>query len=124
MYLAGGASFRSLPEAAGELIGLFVAIPRIVFGPVFLVIEGATFLLVHERVTHQSFFVSARFLERLREEADYLPLRQRAPDDPQRVGHSYEVGQRARAHLKQNRTAFCFRGCWKFHTRPPNLCRA
>ena len=61
MYLAGGASFRSLPEAAGELIGLFVAIPRIVFGPVFLVIEGATFLLVHERVTHQSFFCVGTF---------------------------------------------------------------
>jgi hypothetical protein len=39
---------KPLPEAAGELIGLFiafVAIPRMVFGPVFLVIEGATFLL-------------------------------------------------------------------------------
>jgi hypothetical protein len=48
------ASLRNLPEAAGELIGLFiafVAIPRVVVGPVFLVIEGATFLLVRERVT-------------------------------------------------------------------------
>ena len=54
VYLADGASVRNLPEAAGELLGLFiafVAIPRIVFGPVFLVIEGATFLLVRVRVT-------------------------------------------------------------------------
>ena len=35
--------------AAGPLIA-FGAIPRIVFGPVLLVIEGVTFLLVRERV--------------------------------------------------------------------------
>jgi hypothetical protein len=42
------ASISTCQIVAGELIGLFiafVAIPRMVFGPVFLVIEGATFLL-------------------------------------------------------------------------------
>ena len=52
-YLADGAGLPNLPETAGALLGLFiafVAIPRIVFGPVFLVIEGATFFLVRESV--------------------------------------------------------------------------
>jgi len=57
MYLAdgaGGASLANLPEAPRALFGLFVAfvaIPRMVFGPIFLAIEGATFLLVRERAT-------------------------------------------------------------------------
>jgi hypothetical protein len=53
-YLADGASLPNLPQAAGELLTLLIAfgaLPRIVFGPVLLVIEGATFLLVRERVT-------------------------------------------------------------------------
>ena len=52
-YLADGAGLPNLPETAGALLSLFiafVAIPRIVFGPVFLVIEGATFFLVRESV--------------------------------------------------------------------------
>jgi hypothetical protein len=43
-----------MPEPAGALLGLFiafVAIPRMVLGPVLLVIEAATFFLVHGRVT-------------------------------------------------------------------------
>jgi hypothetical protein len=46
-------SFPNLPQVAAELLGLFIAfaaIPRMVFGPVLLVIEGATFLLVRKRV--------------------------------------------------------------------------
>jgi hypothetical protein len=42
------------PQAIAQVLGLFiafVAIPRMVFGPVFLVIEGLTFLLVRGRVT-------------------------------------------------------------------------
>jgi hypothetical protein len=42
------------PEAAEQLLGLLIAfgaIPRIVAGPVLLVIEAATFLLVRGRVT-------------------------------------------------------------------------
>jgi hypothetical protein len=56
MYLAadpGGFSFPNLPQVARELLGLFIAfaaIPRMIFGPVLLVIEAATFLLVRERV--------------------------------------------------------------------------
>jgi hypothetical protein len=53
-HMAGGASPPNLPEAVGALFGLFiafVAIPRMVFGPVLLVIEAAAFLLVRERVT-------------------------------------------------------------------------
>jgi hypothetical protein len=52
--LAAGPSPPSLPEAVGQLLGLFVAfvaIPRMVFGPVFLVIEAATFVLLRGRVT-------------------------------------------------------------------------
>jgi hypothetical protein len=43
-----------LPQAANELLGVliaFVAMPRIVAGPVLLVIEGLAFLLVRARVT-------------------------------------------------------------------------
>ena len=46
---AGGPSLQNLPQAAVELLGLFlafVAIPRMVLGPVLVVIEGLTFLLV------------------------------------------------------------------------------
>ena len=49
-----GASVPKLPQAAEELLGLLiplVAIPRMVFGPILLVIEGAVFLLVRGRVT-------------------------------------------------------------------------
>ena len=45
----GGPSLLNLPQAVRELLGLLIAfgaIPRIVFGPVLLVIEGVTFLLV------------------------------------------------------------------------------
>ena len=45
----GGPSLLSSPQAVMELLGLLIAfgaIPRMVFGPVLLVIEGVTFLLV------------------------------------------------------------------------------
>ena len=48
--MAGGVSPRSLPQAFGLLIA-FGAIPRMVLGPVLLMIEGATFFLVRERLT-------------------------------------------------------------------------
>jgi hypothetical protein len=53
-HMATSSSPPNLPEAVGALLGLFiafVAIPRMVFGPVLLVIEAATFLLVRGRVT-------------------------------------------------------------------------
>ena len=49
----GGPSVLSSPQAVRELLGLLIAfgaIPRIVFGPVPLVIEGVTFLLVREGI--------------------------------------------------------------------------
>jgi hypothetical protein len=48
----GGAGLASSPPAASELLGLLIAfgaIPRIVLGPVLLVVEGVTFLLVPGR---------------------------------------------------------------------------
>ena len=53
LYLASGATPTSLPLAVSGLLGpliAFYAIPRMVFGPVLLVIEGATILLARERV--------------------------------------------------------------------------
>jgi len=49
----GGPSLLNSPQAVRELIGLLIAfgaVPRIVFGPVLLVIEAMTFLLVRERI--------------------------------------------------------------------------
>jgi hypothetical protein len=53
-YMAGGMNPPNAPEAVGALLGLFiafVAIPRMVLGPVLVVIEAATFFLVRGRVT-------------------------------------------------------------------------
>jgi hypothetical protein len=52
-WMAASPSPQSLPEALGAVLGLLIAfgaIPRIVFGPVMLMIEGATILLIRERV--------------------------------------------------------------------------
>ena len=49
----GGPGLPNLPQAVSQLLALFIAfgaIPRMVFGPVLLVIEGATFLLARGRV--------------------------------------------------------------------------
>ncbi len=49
------------PEAISQLLGLFiafVAIPRMVFGPVLLVIEAAAFFLVRERVARALLVVA------------------------------------------------------------------
>lgn len=54
VYLAAGPGPRSLPHAFSEVLGPFIAfgaIPRMVFGPVLLMIEAATFFLVRERLT-------------------------------------------------------------------------
>jgi hypothetical protein len=51
---AGGPSrLPNWPQAAIELLGLFIAfaaIPRIVFGSILLAIEGVTFVLIRERI--------------------------------------------------------------------------
>jgi hypothetical protein len=60
-HMAGGSSLPNLPEAVQALVGLciaFVAFPRMVFGPVLLVIEAATFLLVRGRVTRTLLVVA------------------------------------------------------------------
>jgi len=52
--MAAGASPQNLPQAFSGVLGLliaFAAIPRMVFGPVLLMIEGATFFLARERLT-------------------------------------------------------------------------
>jgi hypothetical protein len=62
---AGGASLPNLPQAVSELLGLFIAfiaIPRMVFGPVLLVIEGVTFLLVRGRIAH-ALLVAAMLMD-------------------------------------------------------------
>jgi hypothetical protein len=49
-----GSSSANLPQAIAQALGLFiafVAIPRMALGPVFLVIEAITFVLVRGRVT-------------------------------------------------------------------------
>jgi hypothetical protein len=53
-HMAVPEGFSNLPDAAKTMLGLliaFVAIPRIVFGPVLLVIEAAAFFLIRGRVT-------------------------------------------------------------------------
>jgi hypothetical protein len=60
-HMAGGLNPPNMPEAVGALLGLFiafVAIPRMVLGPVLLVIEGITFLLVRGRVTRALLVVA------------------------------------------------------------------
>jgi hypothetical protein len=52
-HMARGLTPPNVPEPVGALLGLFiafVAIPRMVFGPVLLVIEAAAFFLVRARV--------------------------------------------------------------------------
>jgi hypothetical protein len=52
--MAAGASAQSLPQAFSAVLVLLVplvAIPRMVFGPILLMIEGATFFLFRERLT-------------------------------------------------------------------------
>ena len=60
-HMAGGLSPPNAPVAVSQLLGLFIAfvgIPRMVFGPVLLVIEGVAFLLVRERVTRSLLVVA------------------------------------------------------------------
>jgi hypothetical protein len=60
-HMAAGLNPPNMPEAVGALLGLFiafVAIPRMVFGPVLLVIEGAAFFLVRGRVTRALLVVA------------------------------------------------------------------
>jgi hypothetical protein len=54
-----------MPVPVSQLLGLFIAfvgIPRMVFGPVLLVIEAATFFLVRERVT-RALLVAAMLMD-------------------------------------------------------------
>jgi hypothetical protein len=61
MYVAGGASPQDPHQAVSQFFGLLVAfgaIPRMVFGPVLLVIEGVTFLLARGRATRALLVVA------------------------------------------------------------------
>ena len=60
-HVAGSASLPNLPEAIRTPIVLFiafVAVPRLVLGPVLLVIEAVTFLLIRGRVTRALLVVA------------------------------------------------------------------
>jgi hypothetical protein len=53
------------PEAVGQLLGLFaafVAIPRMILGPVLVVIEAVTFLMLRGRVT-RALLVAAMLMD-------------------------------------------------------------
>ncbi|MGA8611527.1 MAG: hypothetical protein WB760_07375 [Xanthobacteraceae bacterium] len=57
----GDSGLAKLPAVVAELLGLFIAfgaIPRMVFGPVLLVIEAATFFLIRGRVTRALLLVA------------------------------------------------------------------
>ena len=52
-HMASGLSPPNPPQAISQLLGLFiafVAFPRMVLGPILLVLEGVAFLLVRGRV--------------------------------------------------------------------------
>ena len=60
-HVAGSASLPNLPEAIRTPIVLFiafVAVPRLVLGPVLLVVEAVTFLLIRGRVTRALLVVA------------------------------------------------------------------
>ena len=60
-HMAAGIVSPNLPGPVGALLGpfiAFVAIPRMVFGPVLLVIEAVAFFLVRERITRALLVVA------------------------------------------------------------------
>jgi hypothetical protein len=64
-WMAAGLTPRSPPEIFGVMFGLFIALvglPRMAFGPVLLVIEGATFFLTRERFT-RTLLVGAMLMD-------------------------------------------------------------
>ena len=59
--MAGGSGLPDMPQTAAALVVqfiVFVAFPRMVLGPVLLVIEAAMFLLVSGRVTRALLVVA------------------------------------------------------------------
>jgi hypothetical protein len=64
-HLTDGPGVRSPPQASEQLFGLFLAlfaIPRMVLGPVLLVIEVATFILVRGRIA-RTLLVAAMLMD-------------------------------------------------------------
>jgi len=64
-WMAAGASPQSMPQAFSGVLGPFIAfgaIPRMVFGPVLLMIEGATFFLARKRLT-RTFLAAAMLMD-------------------------------------------------------------
>jgi len=69
VYLAAGPAPRDLPNAFAGVLGLIIAfgaIPRMVLGPVLLIVEGVTFLFIRERLARM--LLSAAML------MDIIPL--------------------------------------------------
>jgi hypothetical protein len=64
-WLSSGPNVQSLPNVISGALGLFIAfgaIPRIVLGPVLLVVELATFFLIRERFTRM-FLAAAMVMD-------------------------------------------------------------
>jgi hypothetical protein len=64
-WMAAGPTPQSLPGAFGAMFGLFIALiglPRMVFGPVLLMIEGATFFLTREHLS-RTLLVGAMLMD-------------------------------------------------------------
>jgi hypothetical protein len=62
MWLAGGPPDASHPRFIWQILGPFIAfigIPRIVLGPVLLVIEGLTFILIRRRAARLLLVIAA-----------------------------------------------------------------
>jgi hypothetical protein len=69
VYMASAGPPPNVPQAGGQLFGLFIAfaaIPRMVAGPVLLVIEAVTFLLARGHVT-RALLAAAMLM-------DFVPL--------------------------------------------------
>jgi hypothetical protein len=62
MWLAGGPRDPSHPRVIWQILGPFIAfigIPRIVLGPILVVVEGLTFILVRARATRPLLVAAA-----------------------------------------------------------------
>ena len=69
IYLFGGSDPSTSPMAGKPVLGpliAFVAIPRMVFGPVLVVVEGAAFFMVRDRPTRAVLAIAALM--------DFIPL--------------------------------------------------
>ena len=69
IYLLGGPDPSTSPIAGKPMLGqliAFVAIPRMVFGPILVVVEGAAFFLIRARPTRAVLAIAVLM--------DFIPL--------------------------------------------------